>query len=164
LLDPAVYNCACLYGFYCYTVDLASQGVACTNNNALVASSVSILFICCLPTQLPSVAADIRDTLTDRTLVFSVVTAVPVSRLQRLLGGNANVIRPQMETPKPSQLQGQTSIWDVSKGIESAFGEASAIRMTCPLSNNVSGVKELTQLLAGVALFSILFIYENISE
>ena len=124
---------------YCYAVDLASQGVLCTNNNALVAGSVSILFICCLPAHFPSVAADIRGSLTDRTIIFSVVTAVPVSRLKLLLDGNANILRPEMVIPEPLQLRGRTCCWDVSKGIESALGEAETIRMTCPLNDGLSG-------------------------
>jgi hypothetical protein len=118
-------------------VDLASQGVVCVRSNAVVASSVSVLFVCCLPAQLPLVAADIRESLDAHTIVFSVVTAVPVSRLKRLLG-TANVVRPEMEMENVAAPQ-QSLKWDVSRGVGSAFELTDVVEMTCPLSENKSG-------------------------
>jgi hypothetical protein len=117
------------------TVDLASQGVVCVRSNEAVASSVSVLFICCLPAQLPIIAADIRDCLSPHTIVYSVVTAVPVSRLRRLLG-TANVVRPEMETNVEPQ---QSLKWEVSKGIGPALEITDVVEATCPLGGSKSG-------------------------
>ncbi|XP_041669245.1 NADP-dependent oxidoreductase domain-containing protein 1 [Cheilinus undulatus] len=61
-------------------------GIECFFNNSRLAAWTDILFLCCLPSHLPKVCADLRSHLSKHCLVFSFTSAVPVKRLAHLLG------------------------------------------------------------------------------
>ena len=51
------------------SAELQGRGVACQSDNVEVACSVDILFLCILPSQLPVVAAELRDQLKQTCLL-----------------------------------------------------------------------------------------------
>uniref|UniRef100_A0A4W6F1B1 NADP-dependent oxidoreductase domain-containing protein 1 n=1 Tax=Lates calcarifer TaxID=8187 RepID=A0A4W6F1B1_LATCA len=68
----------------------------CFFNNRRLAAWADVLFLCCLPSHLPKVCADLHSHLSKRCLVYSFVSAVPVTRLAELLGHNF-ILKPQYD-------------------------------------------------------------------
>uniref|UniRef100_A0A4W6F0K6 NADP-dependent oxidoreductase domain-containing protein 1 n=1 Tax=Lates calcarifer TaxID=8187 RepID=A0A4W6F0K6_LATCA len=75
---------------------LFRTGVECFFNNRRLAAWADVLFLCCLPSHLPKVCADLHSHLSKRCLVYSFVSAVPVTRLAELLGHNF-ILKPQYD-------------------------------------------------------------------
>ncbi|XP_053330300.1 NADP-dependent oxidoreductase domain-containing protein 1 [Spea bombifrons] len=74
--------------------DFRERGVICSYDNVALASWAHVLFLCCLPCQLPGVCAEIEDHVGQACVVYSLVSAVPLSRLRRLLGP-VSLVRPE---------------------------------------------------------------------
>ncbi|XP_053545222.1 NADP-dependent oxidoreductase domain-containing protein 1 [Bombina bombina] len=72
--------------------ELQELGVQCFYNNVALASWAQVLFLCCLPSQLPTVCAEIRNHLQESCIVYSLASAVPLPRLKQLLS-HSSVIR-----------------------------------------------------------------------
>ncbi|XP_070699134.1 NADP-dependent oxidoreductase domain-containing protein 1 [Pempheris klunzingeri] len=77
-------------------VEFVQKGVECFFDNRRLAAWADVLFICCLPSHLPKVCSDLHSQLSKRCLVYSFTSAVPVSRLARLLGHDF-ILRPQYD-------------------------------------------------------------------
>ncbi|XP_065827704.1 NADP-dependent oxidoreductase domain-containing protein 1-like [Oscarella lobularis] len=75
---------------------LSDLGVDVGFNNARVARSVHLLFIACLPSQLPDVSKSIAGCINFSTLVFSVVGGMPVTKISQLLNFK-NIVKPELE-------------------------------------------------------------------
>ncbi|MEE6518453.1 hypothetical protein FKM82_029449 [Ascaphus truei] len=60
--------------------ELQQLGVDCFYNNAGLATWAHVLFLCCLPSQLPSVCAEIQAHLGEACIVYSLVSAAPLPR------------------------------------------------------------------------------------
>ncbi|NP_001072734.1 NADP-dependent oxidoreductase domain-containing protein 1 [Xenopus tropicalis] len=73
--------------------DLQELGVHCAYDNAALATWSQVIFLCCLPSQLPSICTEIRDHLKKACIVYSLVSGVPLSRLKQLLS-HSSIIRP----------------------------------------------------------------------
>jgi len=126
--------CTCVYlvsHYYAVVASFLEKGVRCVYDNAAVAKSATVLVLCCLPSQLPSVAGDIRNALRRETIVLSIVSATSLSRLQGLLG-TSNILRPDITTA--SQSGGQQ--YDFSRDVCSALGMQEIVEVMCPLSFN----------------------------
>ncbi|XP_069007899.1 NADP-dependent oxidoreductase domain-containing protein 1 [Embiotoca jacksoni] len=76
--------------------EFTQKGVECFFDNRRLGEQADLLFLCCLPSQLPKVCADLHAHLSERCLVYSFTTGVPVARLARLLGHD-NIIKPQYD-------------------------------------------------------------------
>ncbi|XP_072284519.1 NADP-dependent oxidoreductase domain-containing protein 1 isoform X2 [Pyxicephalus adspersus] len=74
--------------------ELRDRGVRCFYDNVKLVRGAHMVFLCCLPSQLPAVCAEIRGQLSEGCVVYSLVSAVPLSRLMGLLS-HSNVIRPE---------------------------------------------------------------------
>ncbi|KAK7903897.1 hypothetical protein WMY93_016504 [Mugilogobius chulae] len=79
-----------------YAEDVA-PGVECFFDNVRLAQWADVLFLCCLPSHLPSVCADLSSHLCTHTIVYCFSSAVPISRLIQLLGHNF-VLKSQYDT------------------------------------------------------------------
>ncbi|XP_039994050.1 NADP-dependent oxidoreductase domain-containing protein 1 [Xiphias gladius] len=77
-------------------VELVQTGVECFCDNRRLAAWADVLFLCCLPSHLPKVCADLHSHLPKRCLVYSFPSAVPVTRLARLLGHDF-ILKPQYD-------------------------------------------------------------------
>ncbi|OCT68190.1 NADP-dependent oxidoreductase domain-containing protein 1 [Xenopus laevis] len=75
-------------------LDLQELGVHCSYDNVGLATWAQVLFLCCLPSQLPSICKEIRDHLKKACIVYSLVSAVPLPRLKQLLC-HSSIIRPE---------------------------------------------------------------------
>ncbi|XP_013415154.1 NADP-dependent oxidoreductase domain-containing protein 1-like isoform X2 [Lingula anatina] len=111
--------------------DLQDRGVRCFHDNARVASSVHLLFICVLPSQLQTVGDEIKGLIPSQCVVYSLVNAVPISRLKHLLG-TTNILKPQFKW----DLENGNLPWDYTLDINGAIETMSMMKKTCPLYQN----------------------------
>lgn len=109
------------------TEHFEERGVTCCFDNTHVASSVHLLFLCVLPSQLPSVAEELRGHLSPRTLVYSFVTGTPLGKLKQLLE-HESVIAATWRWDDE-----QASTWELNLGVKECFGRSTVIGQTFPL-------------------------------
>ncbi|KAM3594848.1 uncharacterized protein V6R79_014895 [Siganus canaliculatus] len=76
--------------------DFIQKGVECFFDNRRLAAWADILFLCCLPSHLPKVCADLHSHLPKCCLVYCLTSAVPVTRLSQLLGHDF-ILKPQYD-------------------------------------------------------------------
>ena len=62
--------CAAILSYFRIAGDLKTQEVECINNNRKVAESCDLIFLCVLPSQLTSVADEIRGHLQTHSIVY----------------------------------------------------------------------------------------------
>lgn len=75
--------CLCLSRCFLVSVEFTRTGVECFFDNRRLAAWADILFLCCLPSHLPKVCADLHSHLSKCCLVYSFTSAVPVTRYHR---------------------------------------------------------------------------------
>ncbi|MEJ1269573.1 NADP+ dependent oxidoreductase domain containing 1 [Cricetulus griseus] len=61
-------------------VEFQKLGVRCYYDNRSLASWAKVLFLCCLPAQLPNICLEIQSKLEKPCIVYSFVAAIPVPR------------------------------------------------------------------------------------
>ncbi|KAL2099339.1 hypothetical protein ACEWY4_005819 [Coilia grayii] len=72
---------------------LSAMGIECFYDNQRLASWADVLFLCCLPSHLLQVCADIKTHLSHHCIVYSLIATAPVHRLAQLLG-HTSILRP----------------------------------------------------------------------
>ncbi|XP_063295721.1 NADP-dependent oxidoreductase domain-containing protein 1 [Pelobates fuscus] len=105
--------------------DFQELGVLCFYDNVGLATWAHIIFVCCLPSQLPNVCMEIRNHVGEGCIVYSLVSAVPLSRLNQLLGSRG-VIRPEYRVVWTETSQE----WDKNWTITAALRNATIVRST----------------------------------
>lgn len=78
-------------------VEFEQLNVKCYFDNAKIAQSVNILFICVLPAQLGEVMKDLKTNIHEQCIVFSFTTAVSTLNLRNYISASASkdyIIRP----------------------------------------------------------------------
>ncbi|XP_075803658.1 NADP-dependent oxidoreductase domain-containing protein 1 [Microtus pennsylvanicus] len=114
-------------------VEFQKLGVQCLYDNASVASWAKVLFLCCLPSQLPNICLEIQNKLEKTCFVYSLVSAIPLPRLKFLLN-HSNILRPQYHFTEPFG-----DIWGETKEMTAVLQDPEVIRGTYPYSD-VGGV------------------------
>ncbi len=66
-------------------------GITCSSDNVALCQNCRLIFLCCSPTQLMSIAREIKGCVRRSTMVCSVVVGFSKTKLQRLLGVEAIV-------------------------------------------------------------------------
>ncbi|XP_055087269.1 NADP-dependent oxidoreductase domain-containing protein 1 [Periophthalmus magnuspinnatus] len=110
-----------------------TPGVECFFDNGRLGQWADVLFLCCLPSQLPRVCADLSPRLCTHTLVYSFSSAVPVSRLVQLLGHNF-VLKSQHDVAACDN----PDVWMTYTHLNTGLREPSLIKWSCPLSRSHS--------------------------
>lgn len=112
------------------------KGVKCYFENALIAKSVNILFICVLPSQLQNVIDEIKPVLLDKCIVYSFVRTESPHHLKNLLGNKINIIKPSYlinlnvtEIPK----------WNYSLELSECLLDEEMVEVTNPFAANNDG-------------------------
>ncbi|XP_059209730.1 NADP-dependent oxidoreductase domain-containing protein 1 [Centropristis striata] len=106
-------------------------GVECFFDNRRLAAWADVLFLCCLPSHLPKVCADLRSHLAKRCLVYSFTSGVPVSRLAQLLGHNF-IVKPQYDF-----IDGDSAdVWLSCTHLTTALTDPLLIEASCPLTKS----------------------------
>uniref|UniRef100_A0A8C2N2V2 NADP-dependent oxidoreductase domain-containing protein 1 n=1 Tax=Cricetulus griseus TaxID=10029 RepID=A0A8C2N2V2_CRIGR len=131
-------------------VEFQKLGVRCYYDNRSLASWAKVLFLCCLPAQLPNICLEIQSKLEKPCIVYSFVAAIPwlvshslqsgtelpvfvASRLKLLLN-YTNILRPQYQFSEDFD-----NIWRVNKDIATVLQDPVVLQGTCPYSS-VGGV------------------------
>ncbi|EDL81632.1 rCG20785 [Rattus norvegicus] len=114
-------------------VELRKLGVRCVYDNAAVANWAKVLFLCCLPAQLPNICLEIQSKLDKSCIVYSFVSAITIPRLKTLLN-HTNIVRPQYQFVEKFE-----NIWGENEEVPAALRNSSIIRGTCPY-NSLGGV------------------------
>ncbi|XP_018545472.1 LOW QUALITY PROTEIN: NADP-dependent oxidoreductase domain-containing protein 1 [Lates calcarifer] len=130
-------------------VECVQTGVECFFNNRRLAAWADVLFLCCLPSHLPKVCADLHSHLSKRCLVYSFVSAVPVTRLAELLGHNF-ILKPQYDFVSADGA----NVWLSCTDLSSALKDPLLIEASCPLT--MSGGISLSLSWVCAVLYSLL--------
>ena len=120
--------------FSCFTDALQQKGVKVVHNNTQVASSVHVLFLTVLPSQIYSVVEEIKGTISPRCTVYTFVTSLPVKRLKQVLDFN-NIIKPEHSWKEDNA----DNTWDLSKDVLASLEVSDVVEHTCPLSLSKNG-------------------------
>nr|XP_033807528.1 NADP-dependent oxidoreductase domain-containing protein 1 isoform X2 [Geotrypetes seraphini]XP_033807529.1 NADP-dependent oxidoreductase domain-containing protein 1 isoform X2 [Geotrypetes seraphini] len=107
--------------------ELLSLGVNCFYHNRRLAAWAKILFLCCLPSQLPSICSEIQKDLPESSIVYSLVSSVPISRLKQLLC-HSSILRPEYQY----EANDDSHIWGTSGKITAALHDEAIVQATCP--------------------------------
>ncbi|KAK0136390.1 NADP-dependent oxidoreductase domain-containing protein 1 [Merluccius polli] len=138
------------------SAECRQRGVQCYLDNGRLAAWADVLFLCCLPSQLAAVSADLRAHLPKQCLVYSFVTAVPPKRLANLLGHSFILI------PQYDFVTGETTdMWQSQHGIARALKDPVLMEASCPLE--MSGGLSLDKKWVCGVLYSLLNICTSAS-
>ncbi|XP_070836211.1 NADP-dependent oxidoreductase domain-containing protein 1 [Chaetodon trifascialis] len=110
-------------------VEFIQKGVECFFDNRRLAAWADVLFLCCLPSHLPNICADLRSHLSKRCLVYSFTSAVPVSRLTQLLGHDF-ILKPQYNL----EACDSADVWLRCTHLSTALNDPLLIEASCPLT------------------------------
>ncbi|XP_006864830.1 PREDICTED: NADP-dependent oxidoreductase domain-containing protein 1 [Chrysochloris asiatica] len=108
--------------------ELQKLGIQCFYQNAYLVNWANVVFLCCLPSQLPNICVEIQNSLDKACIVYSFVAAVPVPRLKLLLN-HTNILRPQYQCDDTF-----VNIWGANKEITAALQDPAILQATCPYS------------------------------
>ncbi|XP_035465323.1 NADP-dependent oxidoreductase domain-containing protein 1 isoform X1 [Scophthalmus maximus] len=137
-------------------VGFVQTGVECFFDNSRLAAWADVLFLCCLPFHLPKVCAELRSHLSEHCLVYSFISAVPVTRLAELLGHNF-ILKPQYDF-----VGGDTAdVWLSCTAVSTALKDPLLIDASCPLA--MSGGISLSLNWACAVLYTLLNICTSAS-
>ncbi|KAI6656552.1 NADP-dependent oxidoreductase domain-containing protein 1 [Oopsacas minuta] len=74
--------------------EFESQGVTCRFDNIWLANNSDVIIICCLPSQIAPVLLDLsKSSISNTTLLVSILAGVGVNRIRRALNDRTNVMR-----------------------------------------------------------------------
>ncbi|XP_056282426.1 NADP-dependent oxidoreductase domain-containing protein 1 [Pseudoliparis swirei] len=110
-------------------VEAIKKGVECFFDNGRLAAWADVLFLCCLPSDLHKVCADLHSRLSKHCLVYSFTSGVPVTRLARLLGHDF-ILKPQYDFV----ACGTADVWLSCTHLTTALADPSLIEASCPLT------------------------------
>ncbi|XP_077179449.1 NADP-dependent oxidoreductase domain-containing protein 1 [Paroedura picta] len=103
-------------------------GVNCFYNNRKLVGWADIVFLCCLPSQLPHICSEVHKELKPSSIIYSLVTAIPLPRLKQLFSSNA-ILRPHYTFTDSSPL----TLWEMSRTVVEALKDPDVVKATCPL-------------------------------
>ncbi|XP_068721105.1 NADP-dependent oxidoreductase domain-containing protein 1-like isoform X2 [Montipora capricornis] len=111
---------------------LQEKGVNCGFDNIKVCSTVHILFLCCLPSQFPTMAKEIRGHLICPAYVL--IGGTPLKKICQLLEYN-QVIKPEFSWSSPRADDESYNQWNTGGEINEILREdSSKCDVTCPLN------------------------------
>ncbi|XP_041469407.1 NADP-dependent oxidoreductase domain-containing protein 1-like [Lytechinus variegatus] len=131
---------------------LKKKGIECFYDNVKVASSVHLLFLCVLPSQMATVADDICTVIPPHCTIYTFLSSVPIPRLRRMLDAQA-IIRPEF-TWERSGEGGEGMVWDCTKDVCITLENQEQVEMTCPLAEQRRSIVQTKEKWAEMVLYS----------
>ncbi|XP_014187431.1 NADP-dependent oxidoreductase domain-containing protein 1 isoform X1 [Haplochromis burtoni] len=110
-------------------VEFVHTEVECFFDNRRLAAWADVLFLCCLPSQIPKVCVDLRSHLAKHCLVYSFTSAIPVTRLAKLLGHDY-ILKPKYDVVSCDTVD----VWLSCSHVASALADPLLIEASCPLT------------------------------
>ncbi|XP_014039305.1 NADP-dependent oxidoreductase domain-containing protein 1 isoform X1 [Salmo salar] len=109
--------------------EFVKRGIMCYFDNQRLVAWADVLFLCCLPSHLPKVCAELQSHIPKHCLVYSFLSAVPLNRLAQLLG-HSFILKPQYEFVACDSV----NMW-LSRGhVTVALKDPKVIDASCPLA------------------------------
>ncbi|XP_015273827.1 PREDICTED: NADP-dependent oxidoreductase domain-containing protein 1 [Gekko japonicus] len=109
-------------------LEFQALGVDCFYNNRKLVGWADVVFLCCLPSHLPYICSEVHKELKQSSIVYSLVSAIPLPRLKQLISSNA-VLRPHYTFTDGSPL----TSWEMNRTVVEALRDPAVVRATCPL-------------------------------
>ena len=113
---------------------LQQRGVECYYDNARLVSSVHVVLVGVLPSQLPGVAEEVKDCLPSSTVLYVPTTGIPLRRLRQMLGAT-NIVQPEFSWLE----ENRDKPWNHSVNVNMALESKDVVEKTCPVCDDVSG-------------------------
>ncbi|KAI5937656.1 NADP-dependent oxidoreductase domain-containing protein 1 [Manis javanica] len=114
--------------YYYMLYELQKLGIQCFYHNTRLVGWANVIFLCCLPSQLPKICVEIQTRLERACTVYSFVAAVPIPRLKLLLN-HTSILWPQYQCSEDF-----VNIWGANKEITTALRDPVILQATCPYS------------------------------
>ncbi|XP_032200711.1 NADP-dependent oxidoreductase domain-containing protein 1 isoform X2 [Mustela erminea] len=128
--------------------EFQNLGIQYFYHNPQLVDWANVIFLCCLPSQLPNICLEIQTHLEKDHIVYSFVAAIPIARLKLLLN-HTNILRPQYQC-----VEEWVNIWGANKDITAALQDPVILQATCPFSS-AGGITLNSKWLEGV-LYTVL--------
>ncbi|XP_050407233.1 NADP-dependent oxidoreductase domain-containing protein 1 [Patella vulgata] len=110
---------------------LQHKGVDCYYGNKRLVSSVDLLYICVLPSQLPGIADEIKGYLSPSTVVYCPSSSMPLKKLKQLLR-TSNILKSEFHWTEESSR----NEWDYNVNIKTSLEKRDVVNMTNPIFQN----------------------------
>ncbi|XP_071786195.1 NADP-dependent oxidoreductase domain-containing protein 1-like [Asterias amurensis] len=110
---------------------LKEKGVTCIYNNAEVATSVHLLFLCVLPSQLPGVTEDIKGIIPSSCTVYTFLGSVLIPRLRQVIQCGSII-----KAAYSWKLENADAEWNYSMDVCTTLENPQQVQVTCPLNPN----------------------------
>ncbi|BFZ12016.1 hypothetical protein BsWGS_15055 [Bradybaena similaris] len=111
------------------TLDLQDKGVECYFNNRRLVSSVHVVILCVLPSQMFSVAEEIKDCISSSQIVISHFSSFPARRLSQILcSSNIISLMLRWSGENPEMMK-----YDHSRDVIAALENRETVLHTCPI-------------------------------
>ncbi|XP_039207550.1 NADP-dependent oxidoreductase domain-containing protein 1 [Crotalus tigris] len=105
-------------------------GVECIYNNKQLVGWADVAFLCCLPCHLQQICSEVQDSLKNSCIIYSLVTAIPLSRLKQLIS-SCSILRPQYKCSENSSFH----MWEANRTVLEALKNTAIIQATCPCNS-----------------------------
>uniref|UniRef100_A0A669CK91 NADP-dependent oxidoreductase domain-containing protein 1 n=1 Tax=Oreochromis niloticus TaxID=8128 RepID=A0A669CK91_ORENI len=106
-----------------------TKKVECFFDNRRLAAWADVLFLCCLPSQIPKVCVDLCSHLAKHCLVYSFTSAIPVTKLAKLLGHDY-ILKPKYDVVSCDTVD----VWLSCSPVATALSDPLLIEASCPLT------------------------------
>ncbi|XP_005477006.1 NADP-dependent oxidoreductase domain-containing protein 1 isoform X2 [Oreochromis niloticus] len=110
-------------------VEFVHTEVECFFDNRRLAAWADVLFLCCLPSQIPKVCVDLCSHLAKHCLVYSFTSAIPVTKLAKLLGHDY-ILKPKYDVVSCDTVD----VWLSCSPVATALSDPLLIEASCPLT------------------------------
>ncbi|XP_032069653.1 NADP-dependent oxidoreductase domain-containing protein 1 [Thamnophis elegans] len=105
-------------------------GVECVYNNKQLVGWADVAFLCCLPCHIPHICSEIQGSLKNSCIIYSLVTAIPLTRLKQLIC-SSSILRPQYKCSENSSF----CMWEANRTVLEALKDKAVIQETCPCNS-----------------------------
>ncbi|XP_046860484.1 NADP-dependent oxidoreductase domain-containing protein 1-like isoform X2 [Xenia sp. Carnegie-2017] len=109
-----------------------NEGICCCFDNALVCKTADVLFLCCLPSQLNTVAKDMQGLLSD-TIVYSFVSGVSQARIRQLLKCGNVIQTTLLFKSNCDPIFEESTPWKFGRDVRESLADPKCIVETSPL-------------------------------
>ncbi|XP_070610239.1 NADP-dependent oxidoreductase domain-containing protein 1 [Erythrolamprus reginae] len=111
-------------------LEFQKLGVECFYNNKQLVGWADVAFLCCLPCHIPHICSEIQDCLQNSCTIYSLVTAIPLTRLKQLTSF-CRIVKPQYKCSGNSSF----CIWEANRTVLEALKDTAVIQATCPCNS-----------------------------
>ncbi|KAM4852890.1 NADP-dependent oxidoreductase domain-containing protein 1 isoform 1-T2 [Thomomys bottae] len=109
---------------------LQKRGIQCFYHNAHLAGWAHVVFLCCLPVQLPNICLEIQASINKSCIVHSFASAVPLPRLKLLLNNHSSIMRPVYNFSEDND-----NIWGVNEDVPTTLQNPLILQATSPFTS-----------------------------